>query len=83
MSYADNKRWRLGHTTKRNASRKKYYRQFQDAKNSRKRWTLEDMDEIVFSSDVTSDREFHHRLGRSIAAIQHKRCQLWKELRRR
>lgn len=79
MSYKDNKKWRLSHTTKRNASRKRYYGQFQKGNwNEGRRWALDDMDEIVFS-DLT-DRELHFELGRSVAAIQHKRCQLWEEL---
>lgn len=78
MSYKDNRKWRLGHIIKRNEGRRRYYRQFQGARNSRKRWLLEDMDEIMFS--IFTDRELHFYLGRSIAAIQHQRCKLWKEL---
>jgi len=79
MSYKDNKKWRLSHTTERNSGRKRYYKQFQGGNwNEGKRWVLEDMDEVMFSG--LTDRKLHFRLGRSVAAIQHQRCKLQKEL---
>ena len=78
MGYKDNKKWRLKNPEKRNRERRRYYKQFQNAKNSRRRWTLEDMDEIMFSHPC--DRDLSRKNGRSVQAIQVKRCQLWKEL---
>ena len=77
MTYEDNKTWRLKNPDKRNAGRRRYYRQFQNAQNSGKRWSDEDKDEVMMA--VSLDRELHHMLGRSVAAIQHMRCKLWKE----
>lgn len=79
MSYKDNKKWRLSHTAERNTSRKRYYGQFQKGNwNEGKRWNEDDMDAVLRSG--LTDRELHSELGRSVAAIQHQRCKLWKEL---
>jgi len=76
MGYKDNKKWRLKHPEERNKQRKRYYKQFQNAKNSRKRWSPEDIDEVLFSHPC--DRDLSHEIGRSVQAIQVKRSKLWK-----
>jgi len=78
MSYEDNKKWRLGHTIKRNVGRKRYYKQTQGARNTGKRWSGEDKEEALFSG--APDRDLSREIGRSVAAIQVKRCKLWKKM---
>jgi len=79
MSYRSNKKWRLAHTQKRNASRKRYYKQFQrNAIKKGKRWTYDEIDLILMSNDT--DRKLQKELGRSVQAIQIKRCRFWQGL---
>ena len=48
--------------------RLRYYRRFQNAPNSRMRWTQEEID-IVLAHEIP-DREIGELLGRSVQAIQ-------------
>lgn len=76
MSYEDSKKWRLGHSEGRNEQRKRYYRKFSLAPNQYERWSVEDVDFVLMSKLL--DREIHLLIGRSVQAIQHKRCMLMK-----
>lgn len=76
MSYKYNKKWRLLHTKLRNEGRKRYYVRFQSARMSRKRWDIGDSDFVIMSK--LSDRALSILLGRSVQAIQVKRCELMK-----
>ncbi len=78
MSYKHNKKWRLKNTDKRNAERKRYYNRFPSPYDGGRRWTFLEAD-LAISFEGT-DRELHVVLGRSIQAIQTKRCKLLKEV---
>jgi len=77
MSYKHNKSWRLRNPDGRNKQRKKYYKQSQNALNTKVRWNEVDLDEILMSEET--DRILAARLGRSVQAIQNKRVRFWKE----
>jgi len=75
MSYKHNKKWRLTHTAKRNAGRKRYYQQYQkDNCMEGTRWSMEDIETLLFSD--MCDVSLHFLLGRSVEAIQIKRHKL-------
>jgi len=76
MSYKHNKAWRLRNTAKRNAQRKKYYKKF-PGPPGRRRWSIIDADFILTSK--LCDRSIRSLIGRSVQAIQNKRCELNKE----
>ena len=52
--------------------RLKYYRQTSFAENHHKNWTEKEI-EIVMAHEMP-DRSISKLIGRSVAAIQHKRC---------
>lgn len=75
MAYEPKKRWRLEHTDKRNAERKRNYRSSAFGNINHKRiWNQEDDIEIIYS-DLT-DREIHFKIGRSVQAIQARRFKI-------
>lgn len=74
MSYKHNKTWRLKHTTKRNIGRKRYYNRFPSPYDGGRHWTVLEID-LALSFEGT-DRQLHIVLGRSVQAIQTKRCKL-------
>lgn len=77
MTYKHNKAWRLSHTAKRNTERKRYYHKYPSYPDvAGKRWSIEDADLILTSKK--SDVPLRVVLGRSIQAIQIKRCRLMK-----
>lgn len=51
-----------------NKQRERYYKQTQNAPNSKMRWTEEEID-IVMAHEIP-DREISKQLGRSVLAIQ-------------
>jgi hypothetical protein len=70
------KRWRLNHPEARNAERRKYYSKSDNwCYNERSEWTLFEIDTILHPHKPT-DVELSKMLGRSIRAIQIKRCKL-------
>jgi hypothetical protein len=75
MSYKHNKKWRLKNPKKRNKERKRYYRKTQNSLNSGKRWTDEDVDQIIMPKKL--DTKLAVELGRSVEAIQVRRCKFW------
>lgn len=76
MSYKHNKKWRLGHTKKRNASRMRYYHRHSEAYCKGIRW--DKRDDIMILNPRFSDVVLHAVLGRSIQAVQGRRCRLLK-----
>lgn len=78
QKYAYNKRWRKKHPEVWVKGKKQYYQRFQNAKHSHEGWSDEDEDAIM-ASDRPLDRELSKKLGRSIQAIQGRRCLLKKE----
>ena len=76
MSYKYNKKWRLLHTKLRNEGRKRYYTQFRDNERSNHKWNFIEAGLILVPK--LSDRFLHDVLGRSVQAIQVKRCELMK-----
>lgn len=63
----------------RNKQRKRYYKKTEQARNSFKKWTHEE-DYNIFEYGLT-DTELSLILGRSVSAIQCRRCNLSKELK--
>ena len=62
----------------RNAQRSRYYAKHRKyAKNSGKRWSAEDEREITRHS--VCDVRLSHKLGRSVQAIQIRRCRIQQE----
>ena len=78
MTYIATKEWRAKHPERRNEQRRRYYRQFQNARNKGKKWTKDELDMILFFG--FTDRELSRELGRSVGAIQVKRSKMFKEL---
>jgi hypothetical protein len=79
VSYADNKRWRKRNPKKRYLQEIRYYqRSNQNPPSSRDRWTGSDMT-IIIASNRPCDRVLARKLGRSMQAIQVKRCRVRKE----
>lgn len=68
--------WRKSHTEQRNIYRKRNYNKTSYARNHRKPWTEEE-DFLVFNSKLT-DFELSKQIGRSVQAIQIRRCRLNK-----
>lgn len=68
QNYKDLNKWRKS----KNRQRKRYYRKTQNAKNSGRPWTKEEI-KIVMEHDMT-DTEISNLIGRSVAAIQNRRC---------
>ena len=68
QNYKDLNKWRQS----KNRQRKRYYKKTQNAKNSGRPWSLEEI-KIVMEHDMT-DTEISKLIGRSVAAIQGKRC---------
>lgn len=58
------------------AYKKRYYGRTAFAENHKQRWADWE-DRLVMERSVT-DRELADKLGRSVAAIQHRRCRLMK-----
>ena len=77
-SYAANKRWRLTHPAKRQAGKKRNYdlSATNNANNYQHYTTREDT--LILTSRLT-DRELHRVIGRSVQAIQIRRCKLKKQ----
>ena len=57
----------------------RYYAKTQNAKNSRERWSPEEI-ELILKHEI-SDTELSERLGRSVGAIQAMRCLVKKKKR--
>lgn len=76
--YEINKRWRKKYPHKRQASTARYYAKTQNAKFGYTPWLSKD-DEMVLKHEVC-DMELHRILGRSVAAIQHRRHILKKRI---
>jgi len=77
-TYADTKGWRNKHPEVKAKERLRYYRQFQ--KNDRrkfKRWT-EKEDKKITARNKLPDSKLSVLLGRSVQAIQQRRCFLRK-----
>ena len=79
MSYKHQKEWRLRHTKQRNAQRARYYLKHSIAFKGYIRWNQPECSMILDPS--YSDVVLHLILGRSIQAIQSKRCALIKEVK--
>lgn len=71
--YRDIDKWRKAC----NRQRKRYYRKTQNAENKGSRYTLKEIEMIL--DRKYSDLELSKLLGRSMQAIQGKRCRLRKE----
>lgn len=69
-------KYRLEHPQKRNEWRKRNYHKTINAKNKWKRWSQKE-EELVLTSRL-SDFELSQQLGRSVQAIQGRRCKLLK-----
>lgn len=68
------KKYRLKYTDRRNKHRKTNYLKGREHNtNSWKRWTDEEK-EIIKSNSSKTDRELAEEIGRSVQAIQMKRC---------
>lgn len=76
MSYKHNKAWRLRNTDKRNAERKRNYHKHPGLYLAGAKWTVEDSDFVLAAT--APDRALHVLLGRSVQAIQIRRCKLRK-----
>lgn len=68
--YADLEKWRKNC----HDQRLRYYRKTQNARNSYKRWSKQEV-EMVLRHDI-SDTELSVKLGRSVQAIQLKRSRM-------
>ncbi len=75
MSYACNKRWRKRFPEKRKEERNRYYNKTSTGNSkSFQRWSQKD-DIIVMTSSLT-DPQIHSKIGRSVRAIQVRRCKI-------
>ena len=77
--YQSNKKWRHFNPFLRYAGKKRYYQKTQNATNDSKRYDTAD-EELIFNHDI-SDSELSVLIGRSVAAIQHKRTNILKKMR--
>ena len=77
--YQSNKEWRHRNPIIRNAGKNRYYQKTQNATNGGKRYDTAD-EELIFNHDI-SDSELSALIGRSVAAIQHKRHGILKKMR--
>lgn len=74
--YRNNKRWRKKHRIQFNNWKREYNQSSQaSARNSGSEWSSVEMAAIV-ATDRLSDRELSRKLGRSIQAIQVRRCKI-------
>ena len=77
-TYAVTKRWRFRHPKERHTDKKRYYnRHNKNRINSRAEWTLSEM-ALIVAPDRPLDRILSQKLGRSVEAVQIKRCRLKK-----
>lgn len=74
--YEYNKTWRSKHPEKRYEGKKRYYKKTQNAKNRRNIWKKWEIERILEKD--TCDHNLSKELGRSVEAIQIKRCKLKK-----
>lgn len=75
MAYAHNKIWRIRHPEKWLAEkRRNYARGRRKNSMSKTRWQKWELDLINNEADGFSDRDLAEKLGRSVQAIQIKRC---------
>ena len=70
--YQYNKKWRIGHPKTWYAGKKKYYQKTQNARNEGKRYTKLEIRWIL--NHIIPDAALAHMIGRSVGAIQKKRC---------
>jgi len=76
-SYAANKKWKLKHPEKNLESKKRNYATTaRNNINHYQEYTIRE-DTLILDSPLT-DRELHHVIGRSVQAIQVRRCKLKK-----
>ncbi len=75
MSYQTNKRWRKKHPSTWQATKQRYYKQFEaKAHNKHQRYTTKE-DNIIVKKRYL-DRIIANKLGRSVKAIQIRRTRL-------
>ena len=72
--YDYNKKWRFKNPDKRYAQKSRYYAKTSNAANRCSKWTNEEI-RLITDADLT-DSELSQRLGRSVKAIQVKRCKV-------
>ena len=70
--YQYNKKWRIRHPDVRYAGKKRYYQKTQNARNGRKPYMKTEVHLIL--DHKVPDTELSYMIGRSVQAIQMKRC---------
>ena len=75
MSYKSTKKWRKKHPHQWQATKRRYYNQFEAAANNKhQRWTVNDVALVIQKKE--SDRTIAKLIGRSVKAIQIKRLRM-------
>lgn len=81
MSYESNKKWRKNKPKVWNATKNRYYKQFEkEASNKHQRWTINDI--LLIESKKVADRKIAKLIGRSVKAIQVKRAGIKRNILR-